>query len=442
MSKLEEVKKEIAKYDYVRFSLCDLNSEYRGQVVAGRHAAKYLEEGIDIAQGILRALQWKLYHHIDHEKSYKWGKAIIYPDLDTLRPIPWAGDGVKVAEKLCESRWKKDNSPQDACPRYVARKQLQRLDEQGYVFFSGYEIEFSILEKETLNPIFECWNLYSQRMFNKHSKRLLHFDKNFKESNIDVERYHTEAGPGMCEATMKPKFGIESTDMAMNIKEGLMEMATNLDHHVVTFMTFPISEKNPIGTNTHLNISLWNKNGESVFYDASAPDKLSDIAKYWIAGILRHSKALCAFCNPTVNCYRTINKPFCPSAIFWAIEEQNALLRVKNESPSKTYIENRLPSGKCNSYLVLASTIAAGLDGVINKLECPPEGSSDNAEILPHTLEEALEELEQDDVLVSALGSELVTWFVKCKRVGEIDLFKDVETDEERFALEKQYYLL
>ncbi|XP_046371078.2 glutamine synthetase-like [Haliotis rufescens] len=440
MSTLEEAKKEIVKYDYVRFSLCDLNGEHRGQVVAGRHAAKYLEEGIDIPQAILRAVPRKPYPRIDQERNCR--KAMIYPDLDTLRPIPWAEDGVKVAQILCESRWKKDNSPQEACPRYVARKQLQRLEQQGYAFYSGYEIEFNILEKETMTPIFECWNMFSQRIFNKHSKLLFHFDKNFKESNIDVERYHTEAGPGMFEAILKPKFGIECTDMTMNIKEGLMEMAANLEHHVVTFMAFPLSEKTPIGTNIHLNVSLWNKNGESLFYDASAPDKLSVITRYWIAGMLRHSKALCALCRPTVNCYRAIYKPFCPSTIFWGIEHGEATIRVKNESPSKTYIENRLPSGKSNPYLVVASTIAAGLDGVLNKLECPPAGSVDNAETLPHSLEEALEELEKDDVLVSALGSELVTWFVKCKRVGEIDLFKDAKTDEEKVALEKECHLL
>ncbi|XP_046575985.1 lengsin-like [Haliotis rubra] len=442
MSKLEEVKREIVKYDYVRFSLCDLNGTSRGQVVVGRHAAKYLEEGVDVLQGILCGIPRKAYPLIDHDNNYNFGNDAIYPDLDTLRPIPWAHDEVKVAEILCESRWKKDNSPQEACPRYVARKQLQRLQEQGYALFSGYEIEFKILDKETLTPVFECWNLHSHRLLTKHSKEIFNFDKQFQLANIDVERYHVEAGPGNFEAIPKPKFGIESADICMTVKEGLMEMAANLKQHVLTFMAFPLSDENPFGTYSHLNFSLWNMSGECVFFEASAPDKLSVIAKYWIAGILKHSKALCAFSNPTVNCYRGINKRFCPSAIFWGIDDREASLRVKTEGPSKTYIENRLSSGKCNPYLVLASTIAAGLDGVTNRLECPPAGSSENAETFPKTLEEALEQLMQDDVLVSALGLELVTWFVKCKRDGEIDLFTDAETDEERFALEKEYHLL
>ncbi|XP_046575471.1 lengsin-like [Haliotis rubra] len=308
MSRLEKVAQEIAKYDYVRFSICDLNGMSRGQVVASRHSKKYLENGLEMFQGILLHDPKTLF--LDHIK-YNFGSALIVPDLATLRPIPWAPEGVRAVELLCESRWKIDNTPQGACPRYAARKQLQRLDDLGLKFYSSHEIEFQLL----------------------------------------------------------------------------------------------------------------------------------DVAKQWIAGILKHSKALSAFASPTVNCYRNFDCQLKPTTPCWGVEDRAACLRIKNEGPLKTYIENRLPTGKCNAYLVAASTIAAGLDGVIKKMECPLPGTSEHDQSLPRSLAEALDELEQDEDLSDALGKELVAWFVQSKRDTEIAKYEDVEADEERFTLEKEDYL-
>ncbi|XP_046572792.1 glutamine synthetase-like [Haliotis rubra] len=441
MSKLEGVKKEITQYDYVRLSLCDLNGTYRGQLVAGRHAASYLDNGLGMFEGFLLAGPRTEQVLMDDPRNNNAGNMLCFPDVETLRPVPWVADGVKVAEMLCEPRWKKGGVPQEACPRYVARKQLNRLDELGCKLYSGYEIEFRMVNKETLEPVFDGEEAYCQRTLNKYANILLHFDKNFRRSNIDVERYHPEFGPGMFEAVTRPKYGIECPDMALNLKQGLMEMSDS-KNVTVTFMSKPDNEKTPTGIGAHFNFSLWNKSGDSLFYDAVAPDNLSLIAKQWIAGIMKHSRALCAFTSPTVNCYRRLHQPYFPSTVTWGIEDRGACFRIKNDGPSSTYIENRLPSGKSNPYLIVASTIAAGLDGVMNELECPPPGQRENAETLPNSLSEALVELEQDEALVDALGSELVTWFVKCKRVGEIAKYKDLTTDEERFALEKEVYFL
>ncbi|XP_046328238.1 glutamine synthetase-like [Haliotis rufescens] len=438
MSKFEEVQKEICKYDYVRFALCDLNGMNRGQVIAGRYAAEYMDDGLDLCEDTLVFGPRTEITTIVHEKNYNIGNMLIFPDADTLRSIPWAPDGVKVAEVLCESRWKKDNSPQDACPRYVARQQLQRLGDLGFDLYSGHEIEFILLDNDTLKPVFAGDDMYSNRVFNNHSKLLFHFDRHFQESKIDVERYHVEMGPGLFEAVAKPKYGIESPDMAFSLREGLLEMA-DLEGFKITFMSHPYY--NQMGLSTHLNFSLWNRSGENIFYDECSPDKLSTVAKRWIAGILKHSKALCAFANPTVNCYRNLGKFGYPSTICWGIEDRYACIRAKNDGPSRTYLENRLPGGKSNLYLVLASTIAAGLDGVIKKMECPPPGKTKDDESLPLSLAEALDELEKDEVLCNALGKELVTWFVKCKRDVEVAKFKLLKSDEERFAMERVEYL-
>ncbi|XP_046581139.1 lengsin-like [Haliotis rubra] len=158
--------------------------------------------------------------------------------------------------------------------------------------------------------------------------------------------------------------------------------------------------------------------------------RITTIAKQWIAGILKHSKAICAFANPTVNCYRNFFKLFYPLHIYWGIEDREACVRIKNKTPCTTYIENRLPSGKSNTYLVMASTIAAGLDGVNKKMECPAKGKSKDTDSLPCSLAEALAELEQDVDLCHALGDELVTWFVKSKKDAEIAKYDGIEIND------------
>ncbi|XP_067655843.1 lengsin-like [Haliotis asinina] len=437
MLKLEHLRREVSKYDYVRFSLCDLNCTSRGQVIPSRYAARYIQDGLDMFEGILAMGPKTEKVVITHEKNHNLGNMLILSDPYTLRPIPWAPEGIKMAEILCESRWKKDNSPQLACPRYVTRMQLQRLDDLGLDFYSGNEIEFKLLD-ESLNPVYFGRGGFNQRLFNKNSKLLFHFDRNFQESNIDVESYHAENTDGIFEAVTKPKFGIESPDMAFNLKEGLMEMA-DLQGFKVTFMANFNSGEDVIAN--HFNFSLWNKSGENVFYDDEAPDKLSTIARQWIAGILKHGKAICAFANPTVNCYRNFFKMLYPLHIYWGIEDRHAYLRIKNKAPCTTYIENRLPSGKSNPYLVMASTIAAGLDGVNRKMECPAQGKTKDTESFPCCLAEALAELEKDVDLCHALGYELVTWFVKSKKDAEIAKYDGIESDEERFAIEKENYL-
>ena len=110
----------------------------------------------------------------------------------------------------------------------------------------------------------------------------------------------------------------------------------------------------------HYNHSLWTLDGKTALFDPSASDQLSDIARYWIGGLIKHSAALTALCSPTVNCYRRLHGPRLPDKANWGLEDRNASFRVKNYSEQGTYFENRIPGGSCNPYLVLAATVAAG----------------------------------------------------------------------------------
>lgn len=203
---------------------------------------------------------------------------------------------------------------------------------------------------------------------------------------------------------------------------------------------------------SHFNHSLWyqptaGSTGNAVptpksnaFHNPSNPDQLSNLGRHWLAGLLHHSVALTALCCPTVNCYRRLHTPWSPGAIEWGFDNRFAAFRVKVGEPQDTYIENRIPSGAANPYLVLAATVAAGLDGVERGLEPPTEMQSVGK--LPRFLAETLSALENNEVMKKALGERFISWFLTLKRaeiqlLDGVDVLQQKEDDLER---EKELY--
>jgi glutamine synthetase len=360
------------------------------------------------------------------------GNVIMKPVTGTLHHLPWAADGkFKVGEILCESFWTKpyrDGGPQEACPRFVARKQLEQLDELGFKLFSSYEAEFIVFQQDTKQTLFQGYQVFSALQLSQCESFIYSLASALSQVGIDVETLDLENTPGQFEFSMKPTFGITSPDSMFRLKQCIKEKCLQQDL-IATFMTKPVEN---IGSNgLHYNHSLWTKaSNENAFYDGAQPDGLSAIAKHWIAGLIKHARAIRALCCPTVNCYRRLLKQMIPDKPNWGIDNRICSFRAKNLSHQETYVENRIPSGSANPYLVVAATVAAGISGIRNKLECPLS-NQETDRLLPRNLSEALDALEQDDVIVSALGEEFVRWFVDIKRRLEIDELKDDDIEQE-----------
>ena len=373
-------------------------------------------------------------------QKQKWGNAILLPDPVTLHLVPWAGHGeYRVAEVLCESYWIQDRAPQLACPRFVCRQQLARLRAEGFEFKCGFEIEFRLEDSKTGNPVFSRSAMFNHTMVAVQEKLLFDADKHFAKLNINANKIHSEFTPGQYEFTFLPSVGIRGADDPFITKFGLKEMATRIGLNA-NFMTKP--ELELFDTSMQFNHSLVSLDGSNAFYDGSAGDNLSDVMRYWIAGLLQHARALKAFCCPSVNCYRRSPSQYTPHKADWGCEDRLCCLRVRNQDEAMTFIENRLCTGLCNPYLVVAAHIAAGLDGISRRLKCPPTAFSD-APVLPSTLSEALVALEEDTLLVEALGREVVDWFVQFKR--QVDLTKlkegnDVMGDPASLQAERDMY--
>jgi glutamine synthetase len=177
----------------------------------------------------------------------------------------------------------------------------------------------------------------------------------------------------------------------------------------------------------HTHQSLF-KAGQNVFWDANSPDQLSDMARYYMGGIMSHARALSAITNPTINSYKRLVPGFeAPVYIAWSGANRSCLIRVPAKRGLSTRIEVRNPDPSCNPYLALAVMLRAGLDGIAKRMEAPApvdkniykmddaERKAVGIDSLPGNLLEALQELDKDQIIIDALGEHIYTRFKEGK---------------------------
>ena len=387
-------------------------------------------------------------HHELMEINF--GNAIVRPMPHTLHSLPWAAhDKYRIGEVLCETFWTppyRDGAPQGACTRYVARTQLDRLSALGYQLMSGYEAEFFMFRKDadghmTSRPVFPCTGFFSSVFMSEHEELMCWMEKCLSGAGVDIESMHAEYEPGELELATAAKFGIKAADDMFVLKDAVKEMGSLRGLHA-TFMTTPATSE--FAGQLHYNHSLWTGD-RNVFHDpVKVHGSLSTVGRHWTAGLLKHGVALSALCQPTVNCYRGFGRWLSARKTDWGHENRDAMLRVVTTSPRTTYIENRLPSSAANPYVVLAATVAAGIDGLVNRLE-PPGDTQDHGETLPSSVSEALSALEADKVLCDALGEEFVRWFLTVKRdmeIAKVNHAKEAGRDEMEVERELYFHTL
>ncbi len=303
-------------------------------------------------------------------------------------------------------------------PSCRARKLLDELDGLGYRLYSGYEYEFYLVSAATREPPFGGIQIFSTLRNNFNEALVYQILRNMAAVGVDIITANAEYGPGQLEINFAPSWGVGAADAAFTFKNGVKEIAQR-NGMMASFMTKPRIDQSANGC--HYHQSLWHDN-TNAFVDPAAPDGLSTVARRFLAGQLAHAKALCAFAAPTVNCPKRFKLySFAPTNVTWGFENRTVAFRVKATGDDHTHIENRLGGGASNPYLVMASSLAAGLDGIKQQLDLPPvvEGIAygmAGVPDLPIRLDDALDALEQDTVLCEMLGTELIKLFVAVKR--------------------------
>ncbi|XP_033095738.1 lengsin-like, partial [Anneissia japonica] len=416
---------------FVRFEAVDMFGISRSKLIPARHFKSKSENGINFYGGYLGADSLSNFlAGTGYNEELIFSDAVMFPVLDTFKVIPWWKYTARVLiEPLIEG---KDVS---ASPRFLARQQLTELKKMGYSLLSAHEHEFYVVNKDTKKPLINDSNVQSTIRLYEGAGFIHQLGEDLPKVGIDIECMETEVGPGQFETTYKPSFGIKAADTAFTYKGAVKEIA--MQHGLMaSFMSKPYPDKN--GSSCHFCHSLWDVEGNiPLTFDGQSPDKLSNVAKYWIAGILHHAPTLSLFMGPTINC-RKRYKPFtyAPTNGTWGFDNRTCAVRVKINGECGSYIENRMGSAGSNPYLILSATIAAGIDGIRRKLSLPADvtGSAyllhnvpDKTQTIPTSMQEAVEAFLQDVVIRDAFGEDFVKCFVAIK---SHEMQKAKEADE------------
>ncbi len=362
-------------------------------------------------------------------------------DLNTFSIVPWQPGYARVA---CDGYV--NNEPHPYCSRVVLKQQLDRLAKKGWTLNTGVEPEFSLFtrdEKGALLPVDHSDVLdkpcYDYKGLSRSREFLEKLVESLQAVNFDVYQIDHEDANGQFEINYTYSDALTSADRFTFVRMAAGEIANELDM-VCSFMPKPSSERT--GNGMHFHLSITDKDGQNLFHDAD--DKsgmgLSKLAYHFTAGLLAHAPALCAFAAPTVNSYKRLvvggnssGATWAPAYICYGDSHRSAMVRIPYGR-----LEFRLPDSGCNPYLVTAALIAAGMDGVERELE-PGEPMNVNlysltldeikqkgVGILPQNLNEALDALEADSVFSEALGSEIVSEFLKVKRAEWVEYSRHV----------------
>jgi len=356
---------------------------------------------------------------------------LLKPDPTTYQVMTWLPMERRVARVICDL-YRPDGEPFWGDPRHVLRRQVERARSMGFVYNTVSELEFFLFKTEdgpAAHPIpFDLGGYFDSSQGDKaaHVRREMMFA--IEAMGMEVEMAHHEVAAGQHEINIRFTDAPTSADNTITLKYTIKAVAQK--HGVyATFMPKPIFGVNGSGMHTHQ--SLFDMEGQNLFYAPDDPYHLSTLAYQFIAGQLAHARALAAVIAPTVNSYKRLVPGYeAPVYVCWGQINRSALIRIPHYSPGQekgTRAELRAPDPSCNPYLALAAMLAAGLDGIERGLQ-PPEAIEENvfgfssAELqeydvatLPENLGQALAALREDAVVLGALGDHIGPWYLRAK---------------------------
>lgn len=368
----------------------------------------------------------------------------LYPDLDSFAILPWHSVHGKVARLICDV-YNTDGTPFVGDPRGVLRRVLQRAKDMGFDTFNiGPELEFFLFEQDekghaTTQTRDEAGYFDLGPLdYGDVTRRKICVE--LEKLGFEIEASHHECAPGQHEIDFKYGEALDGADKIMTFKLAVKIIAQKDNLHA-TFMPKPIF--GIAGSGMHMNMSLF-KDGENVFYDPEGEYGLSKTAMSFIAGILDHVKGFTAITNPLVNSYKRLVPGYeAPCYKAWSASNRSALVRIPSARGKSTRVELRSPDPSCNPYLAVAVCLAAGLDGIEKGMTPPPEVTENifdmspearaakGIEGLPASLEDAIRELEQDQLILDTLGPHVAQNFIEGKK-KEWNEYRMQVTDWER----------
>jgi len=353
---------------------------------------------------------------------------IAKPDPITFQLVPWRGVERPVARMFCDIL-NPDGSPYEGDPRYTLKRLLKKVSDKGYTFYVGPELEFFYFKDNHSTEIMDKGGYFDARPLDLGSDLRRDTIFTLQSMGIDVEYSHHEVAPSQHEIDLRYDEALRMADKTMTYRLVVKEIARQ--HGVyATFMPKPIFGVN--GSGMHVHQSLF-KGSKNAFHDRSDKYHLSDLAKHYIAGLLRHAPEIAAVTNQWVNSYKRLVPGYeAPVYVSWARRNRSAMIRVPMYKPGKesaTRIEFRSPDPACNPYLAFAVMLGAGMDGIDKKMELPDPIEEDIYEMnpaerrahgitdLPGNLYAAILEAEKSKLVREVLGDHIFNKFIENKKI-------------------------
>jgi glutamine synthetase len=353
-----------------------------------------------------------------------------HPDPSTFTVLPWRErESGAVARLICDVA-DPDGTPFAGDPRVALKRVMAEAAEMGYTMQVGPEAEFFLFKRAPdgtpLVDPHDRAGYFDVAPMDLGENTRRDIEDTLVKMGFDLEASHHEVAIGQHEIDFRHAEALRCADNLITFRWVVRVIAAQHGMHA-TFMPKPIYGEN--GSGMHTNMSLSTANGDNAFYDPKDDLQLSDVAYGYIAGVLEHVRGITAVANPTVNSYKRLVPGYeAPVYIAWSPGNRSAAIRVPNKRGRSTRAELRTPDPTANPYLAYAVMLAAGLDGIKRGLKPPAPvnkniyhlDEAESAELgigrLPHNLSYALDALESDDVLRSALGDHIAEAFLAEKR--------------------------
>jgi glutamine synthetase len=408
----------------VRFLWCGNDGTVRAKASARHGLAGRLRSGI----GLTVAMQ--AMNSLDHlqpvDDMGPVGEVRLVPDLETFRVLPYAPHtGAVLTDHM-----RLDGTPAAVCQRSFLKRMERGLAERGLELRAAFENEFSlatVLDGGYV-PIDSalCFSTIGMTAAQDYVDELA---AALEAQRIPLEQYYAELGHGQQEISTAHAPALQAADEQLLVRETIRAVATRRGL-VASLAPKPWPEN--AGNGCHIHFSLW-EGPSNRFYDPAAPDRLSDTARSFIAGVLEHLPGLCALTAPSFNSYHRIVPQYWAGAFrCWGHDNREAPVRIaspfRGAEEVSTNAELKASDASCNPYLALGGLIAAGLDGLERGLEPPDPVEVDPATLsdeeradrgidrMPANQGEALDALAADRLLLGALGTDLAGSYLAVRR--------------------------
>ena len=421
--------------DIVRLGYSDLIGTERGRDVLVDRFDRTVGDGVAFCRSVYGTSPMGDVIDIAGGLSAGLPDIVAFPDLATLRKVPWEPGVAHVIADV----FNPDGTPSQESPRQVLKRVVDRFAELGMCPIAGPELEFYVIEADESAPNgFRRYgeatgNVYVSGLKGDPENLLLASLRELAAYDIDVVAANHEFSSGQFEINLWHSEALDAADRAFRFKTAVQELARR-QGKTATFMAKPFNDEG--GSGFHIHFSTVDDAGLPLFDDPEGEDGLSAIGRSAIAGVLAHAPALAAISNPTINSYKRFGPDtLAPWLIDWGLDNRSAMIRIPPERGRASRMELRLGDASANPYLAIAGLLAAAYLGIRDKLT-PPEKlegygyDTTKSEKLPADLGTALDALEADADLVELLGPEFVATFVAYKR-NELERFGQWVTDWE-----------